>query len=302
MNRKHVSGFVSLVGRPNAGKSTLLNALIGTKIAIVADKPQTTRGNIQGVLTEQNAQVVFLDTPGIHAPKTLLHRRMLEQIRQALEGRDLVVLVVDALKPFSPADESALRWLANVQTPVILVLNKIDALENKNALLALIEAYRQRREFAEFIPLSAMTSEGLDTLRQAILTRLPKGPRYFPKDYLTDLPERFLAAELIREKILLLTREEVPHSVAVTVDSWEDAPKVTRILATIHVERAGQKAILIGAKGEALKKIGTDARVDIERLLDRKVYLELFVKVSERWRDRAQFLNELDATSVSSTE
>ncbi|MDX1981301.1 MAG: GTPase Era [Bryobacteraceae bacterium] len=300
----HRSGFVSLVGRPNAGKSTLLNALLGVKIAIVADKPQTTRTAIQGALTMPGAQIVFVDTPGIHDAVNLLHKRMLRHIHEALEGRDVILFLADAHREFTARDEQALLWLKDVKVPVILVLNKIDLVQKKSSLLALIETYRQKHDFAEYIPISARTGEGLPALRNAIVGRLPEGPPYFPEDYLTDQPERFLAAELIREKILRLTAQEVPHSVAVLIDQWEEKPRpggtpLTRILATVHVERAGQKKIIIGEGGSMLKRIGTEARQEIESLLDRKIYLELFVKVSENWRERAQFLNELDALSVS---
>jgi GTP-binding protein Era len=306
------SGFVSIIGRPNAGKSTLLNALLGAKLAIVADKPQTTRTSIQGVWTQAStdaapgAQIIFLDTPGIHEPKSLLHKRMTDKIREALDGRDLLLFVVDASRPFVKADEEALEWIRALQTPVILVLNKVDAMESKAALLPLIAHYQGLREFAEIIPISALAEDGVELVRKAILERLPEGPQYFPDDYLTDQPERFLVAELIREKILHFTHQEVPHAVAVMVDQWEEVPRpngtLTRILATIHVERSGQKAILLGNKGAMLKRIGTAARLDIERLYDRKVYLELFVKVSEGWRERAQFLNELDQSAVSRTD
>ncbi|MBI3679750.1 MAG: GTPase Era [Acidobacteria bacterium] len=303
----HVSGFVSIIGRPNAGKSTLMNALLGTKLAIVADKPQTTRTAIQGVLTLPEAQIVFVDTPGIHEPRHLLHKRMLERIREALVGRDLILFLADAAVAFSRKDEQALEWIRKLATPAVLVLNKIDLVETKPLLLTLIDEYRRRHEFAEFLPVSALTGEGLDLLRKVLLARLPQGPRYFPEDHLTDLPERFLAAELIREKILHLTREEVPHSVAVIIDRWEEEPRpggavLTRILATVHVERPGHKAILIGRKGAMLKQIGSLARREMERLLDRKIFLELFVKVSEDWRRRAPFLNELDQLSVPRTQ
>jgi GTP-binding protein Era len=299
----HRSGFVSLIGRPNAGKSTLLNALIGSKLAIVADKPQTTRTIIQGVLTTPEAQVVFLDTPGIHEPRNLLHRRMIETIRQAMEGRDLILFVVDSTHNFGSHDEQALAWISETKTPVLLVLNKVDALSNKASLLPLLEQYRNRYDFAAYIPISAL-QEDLGPLRNEILQRLPEGPRYFPDDYLTDLPEKFLAAELIREKILNATREEVPHSVAVAVEQWKEEPRkdgtvLTRILATIHVEREGQKRILIGQGGSMLKQIGTEARLEIEKLLERKVFLEMFVRVTEDWRERAQFLNELDRLALS---
>lgn len=296
---KHVSGFVSLVGRPNAGKSTLLNALVGAKLAIVADKPQTTRTIVQGVVTEPGAQIVFLDSPGIHVPKTMLHKRMMEHVKQALDGRDLILYVADALKPPTAEDDQALQWIKPLSTPVFLILNKVDALKDKSALLALIEAYRARHEFAEYIPVSARTGDGLDVLKKAIVARLPEGPAYFPEDHLTDQPERFLAAEFVREKILQLTRQEVPHSVAVVVDTWEDTVRadgtaMTRILATIHVERHGHKSIVIGERGSMLKQIGSEARKDIEALLGRKVYLELFVRVNENWRQKAQFIDELE--------
>lgn len=304
---KHVSGFVSLVGRPNAGKSTLLNALLGTKLAIVADKPQTTRTIVQGVLTEPGAQIVFLDTPGILAPRNLLHKRMAEKIREGMEGRDVIVYLADASKHFTADDEQALEWIKPVTQPVLLALNKVDLLDHKNALLPLLEMYQSKAAFAEYIPMSAKTGDGLDLLKSAILSRLPEGPSYFPDDYLTDQPERFLAAELIREKILLLTHREVPHSVAVLIEKWEEVPRkdgsiLTRVAAAIHVEKPGHKGILIGQKGEMLKRIGTDARQDMESLLGRKIFLEMFVKVSEDWRQKQQFLHELDQTSVSQRE
>lgn len=303
----HVSGFVSLIGRPNAGKSTLMNALVGTKLSIVAGKPQTTRTIVDGVLTLPEAQIVFLDTPGIHEANTLLHKRMTEKIREALEGRDLLLFLADATRNIAPPDERALEWLNGVTCPVILVLNKIDRLPDKNALLPLMEGYNKLREFVETIPISALTGDGLPALQHAMIARLPKGPRLFPEDYLTSQPERFLAAELIREKILHHTSEEVPHSVAVVVDQWVDEPRrdgstMARILATVHVERSGQKAIIIGERGSMLKQIGTEARGDIEKLLERKVFLELFVKVTADWRQRAGFLTELDQSSHSQRE
>ncbi|MBL8213592.1 MAG: GTPase Era [Bryobacterales bacterium] len=297
-SQPHRSGFVSIVGRPNAGKSTLLNTLLGTKLAIVADKPQTTRTVIQGVLTEPGAQIVFLDTPGIHEAKTLLHQRMLESIRQAMEDRDLILFLADATRAPGPLDDQALEWIRDVKAPVLLVLNKVDLLSNKAAMLPVLEAYQGKRDFEAFIPISALNGD-LGPLKAEILKRLPEGPAYFPEDHLTDLPEKFLAAEFIREKILHATREEVPHSVAVVIDVWKEEPRkkggvLTRILATIHVEREGQKRILIGQGGSLLKQIGTEARLEMERLLDRKIFLELFVRVTEDWRQRAQFLNELD--------
>jgi len=294
----HVSGFVSILGRPNSGKSTLLNALVGSKLAIVTAKPQTTRALVQGVLTLPNAQVVFLDTPGIHAPDTLLNRRMMDSIRAALDERDLLLFLADATRPFSEPDEDAVRLIAKTRAPVFLVLNKVDRVKDKAHLLPLIERYKAAHDFADYFPISALRRTGLDELRAAILARLPEGPAYFPEDYLTDQPERFLAAELVREKILSHTSEEVPHSVAVLVDSWDETERLTRISATIYVEREGQKGILIGAKGSALKRIGTQARHEMELMFGRKIFLALFVKVQPRWREDPAFLEQLDWHSM----
>jgi GTP-binding protein Era len=289
-----VSGFVSILGRPNVGKSTLLNALIGTKVAIVADKPQTTRTAIQGVLTLPEGQIVFLDTPGIHRARSSLNRRMMVSVRDALDQRDLLLFVADATIRFTDADREALDLVKKSGTPVLLILNKIDRVSDKSALLPLLDKYRTAHDFAEYFPVSALRSAGLDELRAAILARLPQGPAYFPADHITDQPERFLATELIREKIILETREEVPHSVAVVVDQWEDGPKLTRVLATIYVEKEGQKGIIIGAKGAMLKSIGTKARVEMELLFGKKIFLELHVKARANWRENKAFLNALD--------
>jgi GTP-binding protein Era len=294
----HVSGFVSILGRPNSGKSTLLNALVGTKLAIVTAKPQTTRALVQGVLTLPNAQVVFLDTPGIHAPDTLLNRRMMDSIRAALDERDLLLFLADASRPFSEADEDAVRLIARTRAPVLLLLNKVDRVKDKSRLLPLIESYKAAYDFIDYFPISALKGAGLDELRAAILARLPEGPAYFPPDYLTDQPERYLAAELVREKILAVTSQEVPHSVAVLVDSWEETPRLTRISATIYVERDGQKGILIGAKGSMLKRIGTTAREEMEVMFGRKIFLALYVKVQPRWREDPAFLEQLDWHSM----
>jgi GTP-binding protein Era len=295
----HVSGFVSILGRPNSGKSTLLNALVGTKLAIVTAKPQTTRALVQGVLTLPNAQVVFLDTPGIHAPDTLLNRRMMDSIRAALDERDLLLFLADATRPFSEADEDAVRLIARTRAPVLLLLNKADRVKDKPQLLPLIERYKAVYDFADYFPVSALKGAGLDELRAAILARLPDGPAYFPPDYLTDQPERYLAAELVREKILAVTSQEVPHSVAVLVDSWDEAPRLTRISATIYVERDGQKGIVIGSKGSMLKRIGTQARAEMEVMFGRKIFLELYVKVQPRWREDPAFLEQLDWHSMA---
>jgi GTP-binding protein Era len=288
------SGFVSILGRPNAGKSTLLNALVGAKIAIVADKPQTTRTTIQGVVTTKHTQIVFVDTPGIHEPDSPINKRMMEMLRAALEERDLLLFVVDASREFVMADAKALELIKTSGTPVILLLNKIDLIQDKSRLLAMIDQYRKLNDFAECIPISAERSENLDKLRDAIVAQLPEGPTYFPPDHLTDQPERYVAAELVREKILHETRQEVPHSAAVLVDKWEDAETLIRIYATIYVEKEGQKGILIGAGGSKLKRIGTLARGEMERFFGRKIYLDLHVKVQPGWREMPAFLDALD--------
>jgi GTP-binding protein Era len=301
-DQKFVSGFVSIAGRPNVGKSTLLNALIGTKVAIVAPKPQTTRTSVQGVLTLENAQVVFIDTPGIHRSDNTFNKRMMDTVRAALEERDLLLYIADSTQPFTSEDAEALDLIKKASTPTLLLLNKIDRLQDKGALLPLIEQYKERLEFAEYLPISATRGTGLDVLRKEIISRLPEGPAFFPPDHITDQPERFLAGELIRERILHETRQEVPHSIAILIEKWEDTQKITRISATVYVEREGQKAIVIGAKGSMLKKVGTLARQEMERLLGKKIFLELFVKVRPDWREQPEFLNALDWRSMSGTE
>ncbi|HTX40091.1 MAG TPA: GTPase Era [Bryobacteraceae bacterium] len=293
------SGFVSIVGRPNAGKSTLLNALVGQKVAIVADQPQTTRTTIQGVVNLPGAQIVFVDTPGIHQGDSPLNRRLMHSLRAAIEERDLLLFVADATRPFGEEDHRAIQLAAKTGAPVLLVLNKIDRLPDKARLLPLIEQYQADHAFADCVPVSALKGDGLAELRSAVIERLPEGPAYFPEDYVTDQPERFLAAELIREKAIAATRQEVPHAVAVTVDRWEETPRLTRIFATIRVERPGQKRIVIGAGGAMLKKIGTEARLEIERLFGIKVYLDLHVRVEEAWREKAIFLDALDWRTMS---
>jgi GTP-binding protein Era len=297
------SGFVSILGRPNVGKSTLLNRLIGAKIAIVADKPQTTRTSIQGVLTLPEAQIVFLDTPGIHKADSLLNKHMMDAVRAALDQRDLLLFLADASRRFADEDRHAIDLVKKTNSPALLILNKTDRLgKDKGALLPLIEQYSARHEFAACLPISARTGDGVDRLRQAIIERLPEGPAYFPPDHITDQPERFLAAEIVREKILQSTREEVPHSVAVAVDAWEETPKLTRIYCTIYVERAGQKGIIIGAGGAMLKEIGTQAREEMERIFGRKVYLDLHVKVQPNWREKPGFLAALDWRTMAGAD
>ena len=291
---RFVSGFVSILGRPNSGKSTLLNRLTGVKLAIVAPRPQTTRTSIRGVLNLPGAQVVFVDTPGIHHPDSLFNRRMLETVKAALDQQDLFLYVVDVTRRPGEEDREAVDLVCSTGTPVLLLLNKVDALKEKGALLELIHHYTSLYHFEDYLPISARTGEGFDLLRSEIVKRLPEGPALFPPDYLTDQPQRFMAAETIREQVLLQTRDEVPHAVAVMVEEWVESASLTRISATIYVEREGQKGILIGAKGAMLKRIGTDARQALERSLDRKVFLELFVKVRPNWRENPQFLDAVD--------
>jgi len=302
MNKTFKSGFVSLIGRPNAGKSALLNALVGQKVAIVADKPQTTRTAIQGVVTTPEAQIVFVDTPGIHKANSQLNKRLMDTVRNSLEERDLLLFVADAARKFGDDDRRAIDISRRTETPIVLVLNKIDLLKDKAALLPLIEEYKAACQFADYVPVSAIKKTGLDELRGVILERLPEGPAYFPEDYVTDQPERFLAAELIREKVLLATRQEVPHSVAVMVDKWEETPRITRIYATIRVERDGQKAIVIGTAGAMLKQIGTLARHEMEKLFGVKIYLDLHVRVEPGWREKRAFLNTLDWRTMASED
>ena len=299
---RHVSGFVSILGRPNAGKSTLLNALVGMKVAIVADKPQTTRTSIQGVLTEPGFQIVFLDTPGIHKAGSSIQKRMMDAVRNALDERDVLLFLVDASVPFHDADRKAVSLLQKSDAPAIVVFNKIDLVKEKAKLLPLIEEYRKLHPFAAFVPISAHKGEGLEEFKKEVVERLPEGPRYFPEDHITDQPERFLAAELIREKALLLTREEVPHSIAVLIDRWEDTPQITRIYSTIFVERDGQKRILIGTKGSMLTRIGALAREEMEKILGRKIYLSLFIKVQPDWREKAAFLNAIDWRTMTGAD
>jgi len=297
----HRAGFVSIAGRPNAGKSTLLNALVGEKIAITARQAQTTRAAIQGVLTTPAAQIVFIDTPGIHKSDTLFNQRMMSAVRGALEDRDLVLYVADAAKAVTEEDEHAVSALR--QAPqALLVLNKIDRIEDKRLLLPLIERYMQLFPFLEALPVSARTGDGLPALKETVVRCLPEGPALFPADHLTDQPLRFMAAEAIREAILRAAREEVPHASAILIDTWEERRQLVRIGATIYVERPGQKTILIGRKGEMLKKIGTMAREQIERLTDRKVFLSLLIKVKPKWREDPSFLSTVDWRSMVGSE
>ena len=298
---EHRAGFVGIVGLPNAGKSTLLNALAGEKLAITAVQPQTTRTAIQGVLTLPEAQIVFADTPGIHASDTLFNRRMMDTIRAALQDRDLVLYVVDATRPIGQEEERGVSALAG-SVKALLVLNKIDRIQDKRLLLPVIEQYMGLFPFLEAVPVCARIGEGIQELIRLIVNNLPPGPALFPDDYVTDQPMRFLVAEIVRERILRATREEVPHAVAVLVDNWEETPRLVKIAATIYVERPGQKTILIGNKGQMLKKIGTAAREELEPRLEKKVFLSLFIKVRPNWRQDSEFLNAMDWHSMVGSE
>ncbi len=297
----HRAGFVSIAGRPNAGKSTLLNVLVGEKIAIAARQPQTTRTTIQGVLTTPVAQIVFIDTPGIHKSDTLFNQRMMSAVRGALEDRDLILYVADATKAVTEEDEQAVSALRQA-SQALLVLNKIDRVEDKRLLLPLMERYMQLFPFLEALPVSARTGDGLPALKETVVRYLPESPALFPADHLTDQPLRFMAAEAIREAILRAAREEVPHASAILIDTWEERRQLVRIGATIYVERSGQKTILIGRKGEMLKKIGIDAREQIERLTGRKVFLGLQIKVKPKWREDPSFLSTVDWRSMVGSE
>jgi GTP-binding protein Era len=285
------SGFVSIVGRPNVGKSTLLNHIVGQKIAIMSNKPQTTRNKITAVYTTEEGQVIFLDTPGIHKPKSKLGDYMVSVAENTLNEVDLVLFVIDATEKRGAGDEYIIDRLKQVKTPVFLVINKIDKV-HPEALLPIIDEYRQLYEFKAIIPISAMEGNNTGSLVQAIFDEMEEGPMFYPADQVTDHPERFVMAELIREKVLHLTREEIPHSIAVTIEEVKrgENGKTLYIYAAIYVERDSQKGILIGEKGKMLKEIGKRARVDIERLLGDKVFLELWIKVKKDWRNQERML------------
>ncbi|MGZ4820080.1 MAG: GTPase Era [Terriglobales bacterium] len=293
------SGFVTILGRPNAGKSTLLNALVGEKLAIVTHKPQTTRNRIQGILNlpakkgRPKAQVIVIDTPGVHRPETRLDKKMMREVREALEGSNLVLLITDITQKFGTGEQIVIDLARRAKTPVILLLNKID-LVDKRRLLPLIEQWSKVYEFSEIIPISARKKQGLEELLDAVVGALPEGPAYFPADQLTDQPVRFLVAEIIREQVLIQTQQEIPYATTVLVDSYEEDKRLVRIAATIYCEREGQKGILIGKGGTMLKKIGTEARHQMERMLGTKIFLELFVKVRPGWRDSSDFVEGLD--------
>ena len=289
------SGFVSFIGRPNAGKSTLLNKIVGTKLAIVSDKPQTTRNRILGVKNYPDAQVVFLDTPGIHRPLHRMNVRMVDAAVSTIREVDVLCLVVDVNEKIGSGDHFVFDLVKDTKTPVLLVLNKIDQMK-KNRLLPILQDYSTSGVFAEIIPISAFTGENVDRLEQVILERMPEGEALYPEDYLTDQPERFFAAEIVREKLLQFTRDEIPFSTAVIIDKFEEpvAPStLLKLYCTIVVDRDSQKPIVIGRGGEMIKRIGTAAREDLEKFFDSKVFLDLHVRVKSEWREDDQVLSDI---------
>lgn len=290
--KEYKSGFVAIIGRPNVGKSTFINRVVGHKIAIMSDKAQTTRNKIQGIYTTDDSQMVFIDTPGIHKPHHHLGDFMVETAYSALREVDAILFMVAADQERGKGDDLIMERLSKHDAPVFLVVNKIDKV-HPEALLPLIEDYSSVMEFKEVFPISATEGNNVDHLLQALEDVMPEGPQYFPKDQITDHPEYFIVSELIREKVLMLTREEVPHSVAVVVENMErDENDKIRIHAVIIVERDSQKGIIIGKGGKMLKDIGTKARIDIEHLLGNKVYLDLWVKVQKNWRDKERYLHD----------
>ena len=292
MSKQFKSGFVAIVGRPNVGKSTFMNYVLGQKIAIMSDKAQTTRNKIQGVYTNQDCQIVFLDTPGIHKPKHELGNFMVESAYSALKEVDAVLFMVNAAEKRGPGDDFIIEKLKKIKTPVFLVLNKIDLI-SPDELLDRVESYQETIPFAGIIPISVLQGNNVQELMTTLTNHLPEGPQYYPSDQITDHPEYFIVSELIREKILHLTKEEIPHSVAVTVDKMQkDEFDKVHVYANIIVERPTQKGIIIGKGGKLLKEIGVRARKDIEQLLGNKVYLELWVKVEKDWRKKKSHLQD----------
>ena len=291
--KTHYSGFVAVVGRPNVGKSTLVNSLIGEKIAIMSDRPQTTRNKIMCILNTDNAQIMFLDTPGIHKPQHKLGEYMVRSAESTLHEVDVILFVVDVNEKKGAGDDYIIEQLKKVKTPVILVANKIDKLADKEQLFLIISSYTKSFDFIAVVPTSALVDKDFASLVGEIVKHLPEGPQYFPEDMITDQPERVIAAEMIREKVLKLTRDEVPHSIAVEIEEMKTRNNDDLyIRATIYVERESQKGIVIGAKGSLLKLIGRKAREDIESLLGNKVYLDLWVKVKADWRNRENILRQ----------
>lgn len=291
------SGFVAIIGRPNVGKSTFLNHVIGQKVAIMSDKPQTTRNRIQGVYTGDQTQIVFLDTPGVHKPKDRLGDYMVKAAQGALDEVDAVLFLIDVSQKMGGGDRFIAEWLKSIQAPVILVMNKID-LVHPEQLLPIIDKYKELHDFAEIVPISALNGSNVQPLLDTLQKYIPEGPQYYPEDQITDHPEQFVCAEFVREKILELTREEVPHSIAVVIEAMRTDPKgIVHISALILVERKSQKGIIIGKNGALLKEIGAKARQDMEALLGSKIFLELWVKVKKDWRNQESMLRELGLRS-----
>jgi GTPase len=289
------SGFVSFIGRPNAGKSTLLNRLVGTKLAIVSDKPQTTRTRILGVKNYADAQVVFLDTPGIHRPLHRMNVRMMHTALETMREVDVLGVVVDAAEPPGKGDRFVVDLIKDVKVPVVLILNKIDLIK-KTRLLPIMERYAKEDRFAEIVPISASTGDNVDRLERILIDRLPEGQALYPADYLTDQPERFLAAEIVREKLLQFTHAEIPFSSAVVIDRFEEPTGKTgllRLFCTIVVDRESQKPIVVGRAGEMIKRIGTAAREELERFFSTRVYLDLHVRVKSEWREDDRVLSQI---------
>ncbi|WP_071395806.1 GTPase Era [Bacillus tuaregi] len=287
------SGFISIIGRPNVGKSTFINRVIGQKIAIMSDKPQTTRNKVQGVLTTNDTQYIFIDTPGIHKPKHKLGDFMMKVAQNTLKEVDLILFMVNAEEGYGRGEEFILEKFQSIKTPIFLIINKIDRI-HPDKLLTVIESYKEKYQFAEIIPISALEGNNVETLLTQVKNYLPEGPMYYPADQVTDHPERFIVAELIREKALHLTREEIPHSLAVVIEKMErkQDQDLVHVMATIIIERDSQKGIIIGKQGKMLKEIGKRARGDIENLLGSKVFLELWVKVQKDWRNKASQLRD----------
>jgi len=293
MTQEFKSGYVAVVGRPNAGKSTLVNRLVGEKVAIVTPRPQTTRNRVQGIVNRPNAQVVLIDTPGLHRPESALGRQMMGEVDAAMDAVDIVALLLDASEKFGQGDRRSVERALRFDGTRFLLLNKIDRIPRVE-LLTQIDAVSKMGSFNEIIPISALKGDGVDLVLRKFIEYLPAGEPQFPVDQYTDQPERFLAAEIVREKAIEATSQEVPHAVAVLVDSFEEAEKLIRIRATIYVDREGQKGILIGKGGSTLKKIGTAARKELETILGTKIFLELYVKVLKNWRENPQIVRQLD--------
>lgn len=287
------SGFISIIGRPNVGKSTFMNKVLGQKVAIMSDKPQTTRNKVQGVYTTDDSQMIFIDTPGIHKPKHQLGEHMMKVARNTLKETEVILFIVNASEEIGRGDEFIIEMLQNTRTPVILVLNKID-LVHPDDLLKQIDVYKDKLEFSDVVPISALQGNNVDRLLEVIETYLPEGPMYYPEDRVTDHPEHFIVSELIREKALHLTSQEIPHAIGVEVEKMKaDKGEKIHVQAVIYVERESQKGMVIGKGGKMLKEIGKLARQDIENLLGNKVYLELWVKVQKDWRNKSNFIRSL---------